>query len=131
MGRSASALGARLQERLRVAVDNSDAHRLPTDFRRLVASTTVTATNRESAEVPLVLSLFRPFALRELDCYCSYRVSLGGRVGLEEGGPSADAVAALFMGWSRLALAVERLKGEHQITCRVHNLCCARNRFDR
>lgn len=114
-----------------MAVDNSDAHRLPTDFRRLVASTTVTATNRESAEVPLVLSLFRPFALRELDCYCSYRVSLGGRVVLEDSGPSADAVAALFMGLSRLALAVERLKGEHQLTWRGHNLWWLRHLVDR
>lgn len=110
-----------------MAVGNSDTERFPTDFRRLVATGSATAVDAESAEVPVAVSIYRPFELRELVWYCSFRVRLGDDIVVSDSGPGTDGASALFMALSGLALALERVRDERQLTWRGHDLWWVRH----
>ena len=114
-----------------MALEPSRNDHFPTDFRRLVARASATGVRPDSAEVSMVVSLFRPFAVRDLEWYCSYSISLDGRVVASDSGPGADGASALFMGLSGLALAVESLKREHHLTWRGHDMWWVAHLTDR
>ena len=100
---------------------------IPSDFSEVMLLSRPIVQTQTGVEDELLVKIYRPFEGTMINCYCSYRVFFRDNIVAEGSGPGGDPVSALYSCLVQLAVALQEVLVDYQLSFVAHGFWWTRD----